>query len=292
MPPGRPRDSTTRWATLAGAAVAIALITWLVAPDASEGAARHHDPAFVPPSVAKGVVGAGAHATDASPEATRFLAASVASSSAATALSLSVPQVTRAAGLVVRASDASPLDDVEVSAFGDDPVRGTVQLGWVKASHGRFEIGPEIMRLGPSYLSVRWSKLVSGDQRREPTSRTVSERIVLADTSEPLDDLFVVLDTGWQIRGRVMHRASGEGVGHIDVLRDGRRVTITEVDGSYIVRDLDPVQALVHLQFMSGSGADRFERAAEDVAAPPAGILEIERLVVIDFRWGRGLRGR
>jgi hypothetical protein len=168
-------------------------------------------------------------------------------------------------GVVLRASDESPLDAVVIVALAADSQRGSVEIGRVTAKLGRFAFGADVAAQNPQWLVLTWT---APAPRRNPSgaaSRKVEARITLAERSEPPGQLRLLLDTGWMVKGRVTGQG-GKPLASVAIEREGGTGAATNAAGEFVLRDLAPEDLSVSLKFMA-----RSYRTATLVVAPAAG---------------------
>jgi hypothetical protein len=165
------------------------------------------------------------------------------------ATSIARPLAARLAGVVVRAADGSPLDTVRVVPVLAVPADGSARLSAALTRDGRFEFGADVVAQDVRALFVVWNESRSvrsvDSFRSENTGRVVSGTLELAEVTTPLDELRILLDTGWIACGRVVD-PSGNPVGRIIVEPESHTSsTLSKPDGSFVVHDLPWDQPVV-----------------------------------------------
>jgi hypothetical protein len=168
---------------------------------------------------------------------------------------------TACSGIVVRKADGTLLDNVVVQAIGADGE----PMGRRPTAQGRFELGPDILTRPASYLTFTWRDPRSEARGKSP-ARQVSIRIDPARLNTPADQIKVELDTGWIIRGTVVDDEN-QAITAARVTERDIEVASSRLDGTFIVRDLDPNASPVRL-VVGGNG---WTTSTADVAAPAPG---------------------
>ena len=165
------------------------------------------------------------------------------------------------AGIVVRKVDGTLLAGAVVAALGADGALITR----VTSPDGRFDFGPEVTSQAPASLEFTWRDRVS-ESRGDGSPREVTARLDPTRLQTPPDQIRVELDTGWIARGKVIDvdkvaiTAAKVSLGEVEVAR-------SRVDGTFVVRDLDPNAGSIRF-LVEGNGW--FPNTA-DVPAPPQG---------------------
>jgi hypothetical protein len=180
------------------------------------------------------------------------------------------------AGMVVRASDASPLDGVVVVALADDSKRGPTEVGRTTTKAGRFSFGPDVTSRGPSFLSFSWTSPVPRGSK-QTTPRVVESRVSLADQRNTLEQIQVALDTGWMVKGRVTD-SDGKPLVGVAIERVGGTGAASDGDGDFQLRDIAPEESSVSLKFMA-----RGHKTQTRVVTPTAGQHVAEVSAVLEL---------
>src|SRR5262245_30290149 len=228
---GRDARFVRRVALVAGLIVVVALVVWMLGDKAGR---RPSGPAVDGSGTVQHHASAELIATEDPVHAPRL------ESEAAAAAPLQAPALPRVAGIVVRAADGSPLDNVRLVPLlgGHDADFGEWFDAYTRG--GRFELESDVVAQGVRALICTWTQLDTSFDFEGSTrpGRQLTQTVVLTDVDTPLDDLRITFDTGWDVRGRVL---DGEGqpvpTARLGTDRDASHVWCDD-DGVFILRDV------------------------------------------------------
>lgn len=182
------------------------------------------------------------------------------------------PPPARYAGITVRRSDGTLLSGVVVTAVAAD----STVLARQTTDGGRFDFGPDVTVKHPVLLTFVWEGAGPPDAAGNPTVRQVSSHVQPDTLLTPLDQMRVVIDTGWNARGRVVD-GSGLAIVAASVSAGGAELGRSRLDGTVILRDLDRAASPVLLDVR----ANGWVTQAVEVAAPAEDGIESTFEVVL-----------
>jgi hypothetical protein len=252
-----------RLVPLAGFFALLALLVWLASGTEHESSAERSLPATAPVADREAVRAE----SDATPSELTAMAPSDLGSARP-----AVPAPLLIGGLVVRASDGTPLDGVKVIPVLADPPDGSARLSAIETRDGRFELGPDAVKAGVRSLWCVWTELTDSDlgdfHSLMPTGRQVTLDFELAQATTPRDALRIELDTGWLARGtlRDVNGRPLESV-HVQTAYGGPDAW-SKADGSFVVHDLPRERPRVGFVAHRKGYVD--ERLSLDTPASPA----------------------